>query len=355
MDDYTVEKLKEMVKELTYMAYHDELTGLPNRRMLTILLKETIEKAKQQDTKMALIFMDIDSFKKINDRFGHSNGDHFLIEVAKRLTNLSLAKTYFFRQSGDEFVILVEQVDALKETIAAITHIFDECFVVENDEFHASVSLGVSLFPDHGENVDELMKHADLAMYKAKKQTGSHIYYALTKDQVSSHNQLQFYYQPKINMYTEKMMGIKVFASWNDYEVNDLSFNSWCLLSEEVFLITVASQMKVWEELYDLSLRVIVNLSPLQLKQKTFVSKVRKIIEDTGVNPRNLEFKIPVTNRYDTEEFMDTLTQLKTLKITISSNDFDERAYNSKPLSMKEMEMKLKEFNAKKGETYERM
>lgn len=178
-DDYTVEQLKEMVKAMHYMAYHDELTGLPNRRMLHTSLKKTIEKARQQDTKMAIIFMDIDSFKQINDCFGHSNGDQFLIEVVKRLTDLSVVNTCVFRQSGDEFIILVEQVDALEELICSIIQVFDKCFIVDKYEFHVSVSLGVSLFPDHGENTDELMKHADLAMYKAKERTGNSVMYHL--------------------------------------------------------------------------------------------------------------------------------------------------------------------------------
>ncbi|MFC7686975.1 diguanylate cyclase domain-containing protein [Ureibacillus sp. GCM10028918] len=151
-----------------YLALHHELTKLPNRRMLHMSMESYLRMAREKNTGLAVVIIDLDKFKKINDTFGHLTGDALLIDVASRLSTLVVYGIHAFHISGDEFVLLIEQADQLDGKLMLINGIFDKPFCIENKQLHIGASLGISLFPEHSQNANVLLEYADRAMYKAK-------------------------------------------------------------------------------------------------------------------------------------------------------------------------------------------
>lgn len=163
-----IDEQSEEVEIWKYLALHHELTKLPNRRMLHMSMDSYLQIAKKRDSSLAVVIIDLDKFKKINDIFGHFTGDALLIDVASRLTTLSDYGIHAFHLSGDEFVLLIEQADELDEKLNLLKEIFDKPFYVENKQMPIGASIGISLFPKHSRNAEELLEYADRAMYKAK-------------------------------------------------------------------------------------------------------------------------------------------------------------------------------------------
>lgn len=162
-----------------YLALHHELTELPNRRMLYMSIEAYMQMAQESKTNLAVIFVDLNKFKKINDIFGHFVGDAILKDVAARLLTLSNNGIHAFHFSGDEFVLIIEQVDYLDEKIKQLIEVFDTPFSVENNQLHLGASIGISLFPEHSQNANELIEYADRAMYRAKSKSTIEKMYSL--------------------------------------------------------------------------------------------------------------------------------------------------------------------------------
>lgn len=154
-----------------YLALHHELTELPNRRMLHMSIEAYMRMAQENNTSLAVVFVDLNKFKKINDIFGHFVGDAILIDVAARLSKLSHNGIHAFHFSGDEFVLIIEQADYLDEKIKQLIEVFDTPFSVENSQLHIGASLGISLYPEHSQDANELLEYADRAMYRAKSRS----------------------------------------------------------------------------------------------------------------------------------------------------------------------------------------
>ncbi|KGR74918.1 GGDEF domain-containing protein [Ureibacillus sinduriensis] len=163
-----IDEQTEDVDIWKYLALHHELTELPNRRMLHMSMDGYLKMAKENGTSLAVVIIDLDKFKKINDIFGHFTGDALLIDVASRLTALSVYGIHAFHMSGDEFVLLIEQADELDGKLKLLKEIFDKPFYVENKQMPIGASIGISLFPKHSLDAGELLEYADRAMYKAK-------------------------------------------------------------------------------------------------------------------------------------------------------------------------------------------
>ncbi|MGN7383331.1 putative bifunctional diguanylate cyclase/phosphodiesterase [Paenibacillus sp. SAFN-117] len=344
-----ISELKHAQETIRHMAYHDSLTNLPNRRMFQERLTEEIDKAKEQDQKLALLFLDIDRFKTLNDSLGHTVGDMLLIEVAERLETLSFVRSRLFRWGGDEFTILlpVHNNDEALQKSADILRLFEGSFIIQGHEFFVTVSLGVSFYPDHGDDMDSLVRHADVAMYRAKEYGESMVTVyqtAMNKDYASlllmetklrkaiESEGLELHYQPKMDMLQENIYSMEALVRWTDPELGSIPPSQFIPLAEERGLISILGywtleaacrQNKQWQEAGFPPMRVAVNISAIHFQQAGFARKVKEILEETGLEPKYLELEITENIMLrNTKHSLDVLKELKQLGISISIDDF---------------------------------
>ena len=335
------------IKQITHIAYHDDLTGLPNRRNLIKRAEREIKEAKKTGTKFALFLLDLNRFKNINDGLGHKVGDLFLVEIAHRLMRIDIQSESFYRLNGDEFIYILKDLDRLDEMTNRILSIFKESYIFSGYEFYTSVSIGVTIFPDHAKNLTDLLKCADSAMYEAKKRKGNtcllyeknmsgfndkmlmletKIHNAIRK------NAFELHYQPKINIQTGEMDGMEALIRWNDEELGFVPPDQFIPFAEECGLIIdigewvlkkAALQVKKWNESFGLHLRVAVNISPKQLAEKSFVTCLKEILDEVQVEPNMLEIEITEMSMMDQND--DLILKIQTIKdmgIHISIDDF---------------------------------
>ena len=335
------------IKKITHIAYHDDLTGLPNRRNLIQRMKSEIEEARKKNNKFAVFLLDINRFKHINDGLGHKAGDLFLVEIARRLMSVDIQSESFYRLNGDEFVYILKDIDRLDEMINRILSIFKESYVFFDYEFYASGSIGITIFPDHAQNFTDLLKCADSAMYEAKKRKGNtYIMYEKNMSgfndkmlmlETKLHNAIQndlfeLHYQPKINIQTGEMEGMEALIRWNDKDLGFMPPDQFIPFAEECGLIIdigewvlkkAALQAKEWNALFKLNLRVAVNISPKHLAEKNFVNRLKEILDEIQVEPTMLEIEITEMSMMDQNEIL--ISKIRTIKemgITISIDDF---------------------------------
>ncbi|MBO1513928.1 PAS domain S-box protein [Metabacillus bambusae] len=334
-------KAQDMVQ---HMAYHDHLTGLPNRSMLERCLSTGLERS----TKKAVLFIDLDRFKVINDTLGHTIGDQLLKEVAERLKCSVNENDMVFRQGGDEFIVILENVDrdhAAKIAERMIEVLSKPTKINEYDIF-TSPSIGISLYPDDGETGEILIKHADFAMYQAKS-AGKKTYkfYSSNKDKSSynslememelhkaiQRNELVLHYQPKVDLKTGKISGAEALIRWNHPEWGIVSPAVFIPIAEETgqiisigewVIYTACAQNKTWHDKGFSDMVISVNLSARQFSQVNLVHAVAKILNDTGLDPQYLELEITESMTTDIERTITTLKDLKRLGVRISIDDF---------------------------------
>ena len=336
------------IKKIAHIAYHDDLTGLPNRRNLTKRIENEIIKCTRTGTKFALFFFDVNRFKNINDSLGHKVGDLFLKEIAQRLNKIDIQVESFYRLNGDEFVYVLEDASLVKEMAEHIMNVFKNSFMFYDYEFYASISLGISIYPDHGQTVSKMLKTADFAMYAAKNSKGNsyHIFdenmrgmndrrllletklhKALRKDIFELH------YQPKMNIQHDRIEGAEALIRWYDEEQGqNMSPDEFIPFAEQCGLISsigrwvlrnVSLQIKQWSDTYGIDYRVAVNISPIHMAEQDFVEQVRTIIKETGVNPQHLEIEITEMSMLDyNEELILKIKEIKEIGITFAIDDF---------------------------------
>jgi diguanylate cyclase (GGDEF)-like protein len=351
------DKLKEEIDErekiqdkIRFLAYHDPLTELPNRLRFNERLTEAIKQAEIAREKLAVVYLDLDNFKLINDSLGHQKGDELLYEAALRLSEIVEGRYMAARVGGDEFCILITGIndrDSIVNVIHKMLDSFNKPFVIDLHEFHISSSIGVSFFPADGNDPEALVGNADLTMYEAKaagKNTykfcsdeikqrfkekaklRNNLYKALDRDEIAVH------YQPVINLHDSSIAGLEALMRWRTAKVHDISPAEFIPLAEETGLITifgkwliiqVCRQIKTWKDSGLNSPRVSVNLSEKQLKQPGFVNFITSVLHDYGLDHDVLEFEI--TERVvfkGNEEIISVLEELKRLGFLLSIDDF---------------------------------
>lgn len=334
------------IKLITHMANHDILTGLPNRRNLAQKMNDIIHYHKNNQTKFSVFFIDVNRFRRINDSLGHNIGDLFLVELADRFREFDPWNNSFFRLNGDEFVFILQDASQTKEMCEKIINLFKIPFKFEQDEFYATVSIGISTYPDDGNDLNELLITADLALHEAKKYHGNQ--YRIYKKNTCSKNYsilfesklrnavknniLEINYQPKIDIRSEKMVGMEALLRWKDFELGYIPPNQFIPIAEDCGLIieigewvlkNVANQINKWKKEYDFPFRVAVNISPIHFQEANFISRLKDIIEETKVDPTNLEIEITEMSMMNyNEELRNKILQIKKLGITISIDDF---------------------------------
>ncbi len=335
------------IKKITHIAYHDELTGLPNRRKLEQRLENEFHQSRRTGEKFALFFIDVNRFKNINDGLGHIIGDMFLVEMANRIRNVDYTSNSFYRHNSDEFVMILNDVSRIEEMAKEIIGVFDDSFIVDAYEFYASISIGISVFPDHANTIEDLLKNADIAMYAAKSTRGNQ--YRLYRHNMDEANDkwllletklhqalkkdiLELHYQPKIDLKTDRVVGMEALLRWYDPELGQMPPDRFIPFAEECGLINdigvwvlhkACAQVCAWNKTFHSNLSVAVNISPIHISTPGFVEMVRDVIAATKIDPHLLEIEITEMSMLDyTEDLINTIEQLRALGITIALDDF---------------------------------
>ncbi|MGM0854906.1 MAG: sensor domain-containing protein [Bacillota bacterium] len=337
---------KETEKTIRTMAYYDSLTGLPNRNKFKQYLNESIREAPDQS--IAILFLDLDRFKVINDTKGHSTGDIILEKVAFQLKNVVKDKGIVFRQGGDEFIILLSNLNEkeVEETTGEVLQSFNSPIVIHEQEFFVTPSIGISMYPKDGEDQESLIKHADTAMYLAKDRgKNNYQFYFPELEKASSRNmelenglrkvleleQLTLHYQPKVDLETLDIIGVEALIRWEHPELGMISPCEFIPLAEETGLIIpigewvlreACQQSKEWEKNGLGIIPLAVNISVRQIKEDGFVDMVKETLSDLQFQPDRLELEITESIMQDFEKSTNVLNKLKKLGIIISMDDF---------------------------------
>ncbi|WP_170287543.1 putative bifunctional diguanylate cyclase/phosphodiesterase [Aquibacillus halophilus] len=344
---YVVNKNRKLIKEYRYLAYHDPLTGLRNRTSFKKGLQKLMIEAKDTNQSVAVLLMDLDRFKNVNDTLGHFIGDCILESVAKRL-NESLGVYRIYRIGGDEFVIAVSNSSEQRciEVSQKILETFSKPFTVKQHEIVVTPSIGISVYPQNGQTGDELLKNADAAMYRAKengKNTfqffNSELNEVMTRKvdletelrKALELNQMTLAYQSKVELHTGKVTGMEVLLRWNHPILGFISPAEFIPVAEETgqirklgewVLRTACKQNKHWHDNGYPNLSVSVNVSVGQLEHCTFTETVKEILDQTGLEPKFLDLEITESVMKNITEITGTLHQLREMGVTISIDDF---------------------------------
>ncbi len=345
-----IKERESMQERIRYYAYHDYLTGLPNKLLLKERLDQAILQAARTGRIIAVMFIDLNAFKVVNDTMGYAMGDQLLKEVSKRLADVLRKSDTIARVGGDEFVIMVQNlpdVDSVAKIAGKIVDQFRCPFMLEGQTCYSSASIGVAIYPTDGEDMETLIKNADIAMYKAKekginkhefcsvlmksqaietmKLTNS-LYRALEKDE------LLLYYQPQVSSSSGRIIGVEALLRWHNPELGLVLPESFIPIAEKTGLImpigewvirTACRQNKAWQDAGLFSIRMAVNLSMHQVQNPKIADQITSILKDTGLDPGYLELEITESAAMkETENTVKTMHSLKELGVTISIDDF---------------------------------
>lgn len=344
------DQLRENESHLEYLAYHDVLTELPNRQLFRDRLQHAISMARMAKTQVAVLFLDLDRFKKINDSLGHEFGDQLLCEVARRLKLCARDVDTVARISGDEFGIVLDQISNVENVILVAEEIhrtLDKVIEVDDYKLFLTVSIGISMYPQDGRNVVSLLKGADAAMHQAKE-LGRDNYRFYTPGvnerasellrlegalrQAVDQDRLVIHYQPQVDLETGSIVGVEALVRWLHPEQGMISPADFIPLAEETGLIvsigewvlrSACTQSQKWQEMGYQPIQISVNMSARQFNQKEMVSMVAGILAETGLDPSYLDLEITESVLMDdVNSAIDTMTQLHDLGVQLSIDDF---------------------------------
>ncbi|GGY07201.1 EAL domain-containing protein [Paludibacterium paludis] len=342
---------KQAEERLHFLANHDALTGLPNRTLFMERLQSAIDRASESGERLALLFIDLDRFKLVNDTLGHLAGDELLIMVAELLRERIPAHGTVARLSGDEFILLIENVESVRQVAGlaqSLTETMSSEKQVSGQNVFVSASIGISLYPDDGTMADILLGNADAAMYRAKER-GKNTFQFYTTDMNASalerlrleyalhralaqNEELEVWYQPKVALADGSIVGAEALVRWTHPELGPIAPDRFIAIAEESSLIgmlgewvlaTACSALRSWRERGLLMGRMAVNISGRQLKLGGIVETICRILDDAGVPHGSLELE--VTESVAMEEgsgMIDVLHRLKEQGIYLSIDDF---------------------------------
>ncbi len=342
--------LREQQSRLKYMAFHDSLTGLPNRSLFYDRIHHGLARARRSNSKVALMLLDIDRFKNINDSLGHDAGDLMLKAIATRLIEGVRDMDTVARLGGDEFVVVLEGVHDLEDVMFVANKLLATLarpIEISGHEITSTVSIGVSIFPDDGDVTDELLKHADIAMYQAKEagknncqfytkgMNATAVNYLLLENDLRralEQNQFTLHYQPQIDLKTGDLMGVEALVRWQHPDRGLVSPAHFIPLAEETGLIVpigewvlreACRQQKLWLDAGKKVGKIAVNLSPRQFRQKNFPGKVETILRETQLAAEYLELEITESCAMEhAGETINQLNQLNQMGMYLAIDDF---------------------------------
>lgn len=344
-----ISERKSHEQELAHQATHDALTGLANRTILSDRLDLLIERAKRKNGVVALLLLDLDRFKEINESLGHGAGDQLLRDVADRLAGNMRGSDTVGRMGGDEFIILTE-VDEPDDAIPIaqkILGIMSQPFELQNQEVYVGVSIGVSLYPKDGISAEDLLKHGDAAMYLAKKQgRNTFSFYdgsmnASSSERLSMQSSLRravengellLHYQPQVNLQSGEIVGAEALVRWNHPEMGMVPPGRFIPMAEDTGLIfpigqwvlhAACAQSSAWQKEGLPDMAIAVNLSAHQFRQLNLVKMTTGVLLETGLDGRFLELELTESAvMQDVDRVIRTLKELKATGVELSIDDF---------------------------------
>ena len=341
---------KEYEKKIRHLASYDTLTSLPNRALFIDRLHQALALAQREGRELALLYLDLDNFKDLNETKGHDRGDRFLKEVAARLARCVRESGTLARIGGDEFVILLHSLcgeeEAAINIVRQVQALFAEPFLIDGDEIYSSTSIGIALYPGDGRDGAELLMAADAAMYQAKSEGRSNYQFfcqeingRITR-RVALENSMRqgigrgeffLHYQPQWELSTASLTGVEALLRWDSAEFGRVGPDEFIPIAEscglihelgELVLRTACRQAKSWSDQND-SLKVAVNISGKQLRQPDFLNTVERIVRETGVSPSLLELEFTESVIMEkADKNIDTLLALKWMGFSLSIDDF---------------------------------
>jgi len=348
IQDITERKRNE--ERLSYLAYYDSLTGLPNRQQVNDSLDRAMLEAASRERLVAVMFLDLDRFKNINDTLGHDVGDALLKEVAVRLKSSLRPGDSISRLGGDEFILILGNIAHINDVTRVAQKILDQFippFRIAGRDLFISPSIGITLYPFDDDNPENLLRNADIAMYRAKELGRNNFQFYTPELNVRAARRLELetglrraleneefilHYQPLVNMQTGKITGMEALLRWQHPEFGLIPPMDFIPLAEETGLIvpigewvlrTACAQIKTWHATGFSAMHVAVNLSSVQLQQKNFADTVKKALRETGLEPQYLDLELTESLlMHDMEAVEKILKELKGLGLLFSLDDF---------------------------------
>jgi len=343
----SVKRSQEMMENL---MHHDMITALPNRLLFTARLEHSVERAKRDDAKLAVLFIDIDRFKNINDTFGHAAGDEFLKSVSERFKDAVRKKDTLSRMGGDEFALLIDDMkntDDASSVAQKLLACFEKPFVIGDKEIYASASIGIAVFPYDANDAEGLVKNADSAMFKIKEsgKNGYEFYTAeLTKratERMTLENSLrkaldneQFIlkYQPKMELGESKIVGVEALIRWKHPEIGEISPLKFIPLAEETGLILPIGewvvyescrQAREWADMGVITGSIAINIAALQMTRSDIASIIKKAIAHHQIDPSLIEIELTESFLMSHDEkVLRSLEELRRMGVKIAIDDF---------------------------------
>ena len=341
---------KNAERQIIYQAYHDALTGLPNRMLFYDRLTQALSLARRDERGLAVLFMDLDQFKLVNDTLGHAAGDRLLIEIARRLQQSLRESDTVARVGGDEFTLLLRNIEEGADAARAAQKVLEAIarpIETDGQRFYLTTSIGISLFPADGEEAEALLTSADIAMYRAKE-LGRNAYQLCTPAMNAKsvarltlerdlrlaleRGELALFYQPQVRVLTGEVIGVEALVRWNHPQRGLVAPSEFIGVAEESRLILpigewvlreACEQARRWHADGCPRLRVAVNLSALQFQQRSLVAAVRGILAETGVDPGCLVLEITESAAMqDAALTVEVLAMLRGMGLRIAIDDF---------------------------------
>ncbi|MEW5788507.1 MAG: EAL domain-containing protein [Pseudomonadota bacterium] len=345
-----ITQLRAEQERIRHMADHDELTDLPNRSLLQERMAHALAREAGDDTQIAIMFLDLDHFKNINDSLGHEMGDRLLQQVAQRLRNNLDAGDTVSRQGGDEFAILLQHCSGLARVAAIAQRLIDaiaQPFQVDERELLVSASIGISVYPQDGTDIGTLLRNADTAMYQAKAaERGSYQFFAPEMNarvfermaletnlrRALQNREFRLHYQPQVDAVSGRILGVEALIRWRHPELGEILPGRFIPIAEETSLIgpigewvlqEACRQCRAWMDQGLPPVVVAVNLSAAQFRQRRLAQGVAAALASAGISPQWLELEITESVlMQDTQRVLETLDALKALGVRLSMDDF---------------------------------
>ena len=343
--------LQESQANLKYLSNHDPLTDLPNRRFFSAILQHSLDLASRNQTQVAVLFLDLDKFKDINDLLGHNIGDELLKVVSQRLISTLRRADTLARIGGDEFHILIESIKNSSEVdviVKKILNAFQTSFFCESHELKTTASIGIAIYPRDGKDPATLIKNADLAMYKSKeegrnsfnyfsKELSEHLQEKLIrvnalKSAIENCDEFTLLYQPKISVHSEQIVAVEALIRWHSKELGFVRPDQFIALAEETNLIVPLGRWILQQACNDfvtlqqqgyLLENISINVSNVQLQHSDMLLTLKQILNATGINPKQVELEI--TESYiatSQQKALQTLWEIRAMNIDLAIDDF---------------------------------